>query len=190
MSCPEKDDSDSDSTENTFKIGLNLNKKSAKVQTVKPCLKKNSSLDEYAYLAGHNSVSPDSVAKRSSGNKSNRISLKFAEDNDQNIEIKGFSLDCLSLNKRTMSSDMELNSEHGLRNSINKNKQQPRSQMIPYKNSKADIKLDNFILEEVEEEELSVCRTNTEVPKKPSRMRSSSSIFSKLREKIAPEDSD
>lgn len=89
-----------------------------------------------------------------------------------------------------MSSDMELNAEYGLRNCYHKKKAQPKSQMIPFKSSKVDIKLANFILEEVEEEELSICRTNTEIGKKPSRMRSSSSIFSKLRDKIESRDSD
>lgn len=187
MSCPEKDDSDSDSTETTLKLGYL--KKQLIVEPAKSCLKKNSSIDEYSSLVGQPTISPESIAKRSSGNKSNRISLKFAEDTDRIVEVKGFSYDCLSLNKRTMSSDMELNIAHGLRNNL-KRRAQPKSQMIPYKNSKADIKLEDFILEEVEEEELSVCRTITEIPKKPNRLRSSSSILSKLRERIAPEKSD
>lgn len=110
------------------------------------------------------------------------MSLRFAEDSDSGLEIKGFSLDCIDLKKRTMSSDMELNPSFGLRGKSTK--KQPNTQAIPFKNGKAEFKLENFILEEEEDEDLFISRTKTELITKQSRARSCSSIFSKLKEKL------
>lgn len=180
LSCPEKDDDDSDSTDNTAKRQLSQKKLPYSAQ-IKSCLKKTS-LNDYSDLRTSTTTQFSDV-KRGSDNKSNRISLRFAEDGgDLAFEIKGFALDCIDIKKRTLSSDMELNPTFGLRSKLMK--KQPNTQAIPYKNGKAEFKLDNFILEEEEDEDLYITRIKTELITKQSRARSCSSIFSKLKEKL------
>lgn len=182
LSCPEKDDNDSDSTENTLKLNLGRLHNASVIPPKKSCLKKLSSIDEQSSKGKH-VITPESSYKPSSGNKSNRISLKFVEEVNQDCDIKGFSLDCTSLHKKTSSSEMELNPSHGMRSHLS-NKQQPKSQIIPFKIPKNDFILeDDFILEEDEDDELKLSRSKTEISKKPGRSKSSSSILEKLKEK-------
>lgn len=191
LSCPEIDDNDSDSTENTLKLSLSGASTAAKLPPKKSCLKKLSSIENCS-ARGNPIITPESSHKQSSGNKSNRISIKFAEDSNHNEEIKTFSLDCTSLQTKKTSSDMELNPSYGMRSHLS-SKLQPKSQVIPFKDPKSDLNLDDFILEVNEEDDLKFNHTVSEVVKKPSRSKSSSSIFEKLREKsykLSGEESD
>lgn len=181
LSCPEKDDADdSDSYEHTMKSRYNQKLQQPRIPG-KSCFKNSN----YDYTAlGVSSTTEDSDAKRSLVPKSNRMSLKFADDENQIIEAKIFSLDCMAIKQRTMSSDMELNATFGLRNKLIKSN--PNIHEAPSENSKVEFRLENFILEEYDEN-LGVYRAKTELTEIKNRARSSSSIFSKLREKLEKE---
>lgn len=180
LSCPEKDDNDSDSTENTVKQQQLSQTKLPICTQIKSCLKKTS-LNDYSDLRA-STTTQFSDAKRGSDNKSFRMSLKFTDDGESALEVRGFALDCIDLKKRTLSSDMELNPTFGLRSKLVK--KQPNTQAIPFKNSRSELKSENFILEEEEDEDLCISRMKTELITKQSRARSCSSIFSKLKEKL------
>lgn len=109
------------------------------------------------------------------------MSLKLVDNEDQLIETKFISLDCMAIKQRTMSNDMELNATFGLRS------KKYRAFLIvqeePLENSKAEFRFDNFI-QERHEENLGVYRAKTELTEIKNRARSCSSIFSKLREKL------
>lgn len=112
------------------------------------------------------------------------MSLKFADDETHLIKAKIFSFDCTDLKQRTMSGDMELNSTFGLRSKLIKSNSNLKD--APYENTKLEYQFENFILEEYEDN-LGVYRAQTELNEIKNRARSSSSIFSKLREKLEKE---
>lgn len=165
-------------------MDLFASKRAGCLLPVKSCLKKLSSTDEQS-CKGHSIITAESSHKLSTGNKSNRAGLKFSEDSTQPSEMKGFSLDCSNIAKKTMSNDMELNASYGMRSKFC-HKKQSKSQIITFKDPKSNFKLDDdFILEAENEEEIKVSSTKPNIIiKNPSRSKSSSSIFEMLRQKV------
>lgn len=179
MSCPEKDDNDSD---------LDT---TSEVATKQVSAQKSNEYSELGVskIRGSNF---DLIHKNSSLNLSAKLLSQEGISVDTIRSIPKSSLDCTNLKQdRKFSQEMELTSLHG-RKANNPHKLSCRTQNIPFKNAKKNFCLeDDFILEEDDDENLDVVKepkiSNLTLTRQKTatigddlRIRSFSSIFSKL----------